>query len=250
MVNLIVDYPAMTTDFSLNSSRATAWIVEEEVSYSDALTATLANVCGLTVTRTFGTAEAALAEAAPLTTERAPSLLLMDVCLPGIGGVEATRQFRARLPGTPVLLLSVRDDVRLWNEVRQAGAVGYILKGTSLEVLSTAVKLACERRSIIPPSVGQQLRAHKAPWLPAHGPSRRTESHAISEEAELTEQEREILRLVEQGATTLAAATALHLDLETLRTYMSGILAKLGRSKQNIDDALQRPDGTGKHRTP
>ncbi|HEY1014539.1 MAG TPA: response regulator transcription factor [Herpetosiphonaceae bacterium] len=160
-------------------------------------------------------------EALELAGSAAPDLVLMDLKMPRMNGVEATRQLRARFPHIHVLVLTTFDDDAWLFDALQAGAAGYLLKDSPAEELVRAVRGTPAGRSYIDPAVaGKLLRPLSAP--PA-GPS----PSATQLLGTLSERERDVLRQIAQGHTNATIAEKLHLSEGTVRNYVSAILAKL-----------------------
>ena len=159
------------------------------------------------------TGEQALAAA----TEHQPDLVVMDVHMPGIGGLEATRRIRATAPHTSVLVLTMdEEDAALFAALR-AGACGYLVKGASYEEVKAAVTLAAAGEAVFGPAVAARVLALLAN-APAADPLRHTG---------LTEREREVLGLLAAGRGTHEIARRLYLSPKTIRNHVSAILAKL-----------------------
>jgi DNA-binding NarL/FixJ family response regulator len=157
-------------------------------------------------------------EALRLVEHLAPDLVLMDLKLPGMSGVEATRQIRLRHPRIQVLVLTTYDDDQWIFDALRAGACSYLLKDTPPEDLLKAIRGTVEGKSFLDPSVAGKLVAHIAEQ-PAQPVS------AIT--AKLTEREIDVLRLIAAGYTNTAIAEHLHLSDGTVRNHVSAILTKL-----------------------
>jgi DNA-binding NarL/FixJ family response regulator len=144
----------------------------------------------------------------------APDVVLCDLGLPGIDGIETTRRIRARWPGVEVLILTVFDeDEKVLGAVR-AGAAGYLLKGGSAERLAEAIREVHAGGSVIQPSLARiLLRQFHVP--------------AAAESPALSPREREILELIAKGLTNPEAAQALGLSRATVRTHLEHIYEKL-----------------------
>jgi DNA-binding NarL/FixJ family response regulator len=160
-----------------------------------------------------GSAEEAIA----LTGRLGPDVVLMDLNLPGMNGIEATRTIREAHPQVAVLVVTMFDDDSVFAAMR-AGARGYLLKGAEAEETVRAVRAVAHGEAIFSPSVAQRLMGYfAAPRAPAVAPNF----------PELTEREREVLALLAQGYTNAAIGERLMLSTKTVRNYVSSIFAKL-----------------------
>ena len=160
-----------------------------------------------------GSAEEAIA----LTGRLRPDVVLMDLNLPGMNGIEATRTIREAHPQVAVLVVTMFDDDSVFAAMR-AGARGYLLKGAEAEETVRAVRAVAHGEAIFSPSVAQRLMGYfAAPRPPAVAPNF----------PELTEREREVLALLAQGYTNAAIGERLMLSTKTVRNYVSTIFAKL-----------------------
>jgi DNA-binding NarL/FixJ family response regulator len=178
---------------------------------------------------------------------RPPHVVLMDVRMPRVNGVEATRQIVARWPAVRVVILSTFDDDEYLVEGLRAGACGYLLKDTSSDELVRAIRDAHHGRSPIQPSVATKLIAHlaqprpasaatppaapvppAAPARPQPTPARPAADTPGMPVDELTEREREILRLVARGASNREIGETLFITEGTVKNHVSSILSKLG----------------------
>jgi len=164
------------------------------------------------------------ADALALAKELAPDVILMDVRMPGMDGVEATRRIKAEVPGAKVVILTVyQDDEYLFNAVK-AGAVGYILKDVSPEQLVHAVRLASRGESLIDPALAARVLAEFSK-LSTNG--ERTQQGATGVYAALTPREMQVLNLVAQGKSNKEIARELCIEEKTVKNHMSNIFAKL-----------------------
>jgi DNA-binding NarL/FixJ family response regulator len=159
------------------------------------------------------------AEAARLAGELDPDVVLMDVRMPEIDGIEATQRIVSSGSETRVLVLTTFDlDEYVYAAVR-AGASGFLLKDVRPEDLVDAIRLVAEGNALLGPTVTRRLLEHFADGEP--GPT----AAAVGE---LTEREQEILRLVAQGHSNAEVAAKLFLSEATVKTHVSSILRKLG----------------------
>ena len=159
------------------------------------------------------------AEAVDLVVEHNPDLVLMDLKMPIMNGIEATRQIRQQHPGIPVLVLTTYDADEWVFDALRAGAVGYLLKDTPREQLVAAVRGSAEGKSFVDPNVAGKLIGQVA------GGTTPTPSAAIL--SKLTERETDILRLLAEGQTNSDIAQTLFLSEGTVRNYVSQIFTKL-----------------------
>lgn len=151
-----------------------------------------------------------------------PDVVLMDVRMPGMDGVEATWRLRERWPSARVVILTTFDDDEYVFEGLRAGARGYLLKDVSGHDLAEAVRTVAAGGALIEPSVARRVVAEFARMAP---PVRQPDD-GLAEP--LSEREREILRLMAQGLTNREIADRLSLAQGTVKNYVTAILQKLG----------------------
>ena len=157
-------------------------------------------------------------EALYLVEQHQPDLVLMDLKMPVMNGIQATRLIRERFPAVKVLVLTTYDaDEWVFDAIR-AGAAGYLLKDSTREELVKAIRLTIEGQTPIDPQVGGRLFSHVTQNV-SETDSRFAES--------LSEREMEILKLLARGLNNRAIAEQLHLSEGTVRNYVSSILSKL-----------------------
>ena len=157
-------------------------------------------------------------DAIELVAEKHPDVVLMDLKLPGMNGVQATRVIRSRFPDVRVLVLTTfADDEWLFDAVR-SGASGYLLKESDRDTIVEAIEGTAAGETYVDPVVAGRLLAHVSGGAP--GPM----SPIIQA---LTERELEVLRLIGSGASNADIADRLHLSEGTIRNYVSAVLAKL-----------------------
>jgi DNA-binding NarL/FixJ family response regulator len=152
------------------------------------------------------------AEALAVVARQAVDVVLMDLRMPGMGGVEAIRALRAASPLTHVLVLTTYDGDRDVLPAIEAGATGYLLKDAPREELVRAVQATARGEAVLSPAVAGRLMGQ------VRGPA----------DAALSEREREVLTLIAQGATNSAIAAALFISEATVKTHLLHLYAKLG----------------------
>jgi two-component system response regulator NreC len=158
-------------------------------------------------------------EGVDLVTELEPDVVLMDIAMPGISGLDATREINTRFPDVRVLILTMHDRDDYLFEALRAGASGYVLKGADVQELLAAVRAA--KRG----EVYLQAAASKA--LVADYLRRAARGEDRGRYDGLTDREREILRLIAQGMTTPEIAKDLVLSPHTVQSHRDRIMSKL-----------------------
>ena len=151
-----------------------------------------------------------------------PSVVLMDLQMPLMDGVTATRRLKAEQPECRVIVLTTFDDDDNVFEGLRAGAVGYLLKDAPSEKLSEAIRLAARGESFLQPSVAAKVVAEFARLTGA----KRADSLSLIEP--LSEREREILILIANGASNREIAKRLFLAEGTVKNHITNIFGKLG----------------------
>jgi DNA-binding NarL/FixJ family response regulator len=164
-------------------------------------------------------AEAGTASEAVRAVERwRPDVVLMDIRLPGEGGIEATQQITTRFPETKVVMLTSYADDDLVVRAIRAGAVGYVLKQVGNAELLRAIRAAARGEALLDPSATARLLAR------VREVEKRIEQDAFRD---LSERELEVLALVARGKTNAEIARVLNLSEKTVGNYVSTILDKL-----------------------
>ncbi|WP_026425999.1 response regulator [Actinokineospora inagensis] len=149
----------------------------------------------------------------------APDVVLMDVRMPGIDGVEATRRVVAEQPGVSVLVLTTfRHDEYVWGALR-AGAAGFLLKRAAPERLIDAVRVVAAGESLLDPAVTRDLVEHFVRRAPVPVTDARV--------ARLTDRETQVLRLLAEGRSNAEIAVDLDIAESTAKTHVKRVLAKI-----------------------
>jgi DNA-binding NarL/FixJ family response regulator len=195
-------------------------IVDDQTLMRQGLQTLLEMQDGIRVIGQAGDGVDALAQADALK----PDVVLMDVRMPRLDGVEATRQIRARLPATQVIILTTFDDDEYVFEGLRAGAMGYLLKDVSAETIADAIRRVARGEALIQPSIARKVVAE---FTRLGAPTNRAPAQPSSPAA-LSEREVEILRLLAQGLSNREIADKLFITEGTVKNHVSNILAKLG----------------------
>ncbi|MBK7449652.1 MAG: response regulator transcription factor [Anaerolineales bacterium] len=160
-------------------------------------------------------------EAIELAGKKTPDLVLMDLKMPGMNGIEATREIRKKYPAIKILVLTTYDDDEWVFDAIRAGASGYLLKDTPRQKIIEAIRGTMDGKSFIDPAVAGKLLNQVA--------SNQTQPASVLT-GKLTERELDVLRLLAKGMTNSDIAAQLHLSEGTVRNHVSAILEKLGVS--------------------
>jgi DNA-binding NarL/FixJ family response regulator len=157
-------------------------------------------------------------EAVQLTERFRPDLVVMDVSMPDLNGIDATRQIISRSPKTRIIALSMHSDRQFVAEMFRAGAKGYLLKDSAFEELATAIlKVARNETYIAPKLSGFNIEDYR----------RNDEPSDALLKPKLSEREREVLQLMAEGKGTKEIAGQLHLSAKTVETHRQHLMDKL-----------------------
>jgi DNA-binding NarL/FixJ family response regulator len=153
-----------------------------------------------------------------LARELTPDVIIMDVAMPDLNGIEATRQIIAEFPTINVIALSMHDDRRFVLNMIKAGAKGYLLKDSAFKELAKAIRAVVANKTYLSSEIADIVVKD---YLAA----------ATSDESSvftmLTPREREVLQLIAEGKTTNQTAEHLHISIKTVETHRTQIMAKL-----------------------
>lgn len=156
-------------------------------------------------------------EALRLAQALTPDVVVMDIGMPGVGGIDATARIRRELPATKVLILSMHDDQGYLRQALRAGASGYVLKKAADTELLAAIRAAARGEVFLDPSLARGLVEDVV--LP------RTQEPEIPS---LSEREREVLHLLARGHTNQQVADRLCIGVKSVETYKARLMDKLG----------------------
>ncbi|GAB3307803.1 response regulator transcription factor [Geodermatophilus aquaeductus] len=193
-------------------SRVSLLLVDDHALFTEGLRELLSFHRDLEVVGTAASAEEALSEVRRLT----PDVVLMDLHLPGLDGATATRRITGQHPATAVLVLTMLEDDASVFAVLRAGARGYVLKGAHQAELVEAIRAVARGEAVFGAQVADRVLAHF--------------SHPQPHRAvlpELTDRERQVLRLLSTGRPTQDIASQLGLSPKTVRNHLSNVFTKL-----------------------
>lgn len=201
-------------------------VVDDQQIIREGIATILSFQAGITIVGTAANGQEAVERAVELE----PAVVLMDVRMPVMDGVEATRQLRSRLPECRVLMLTTFDDDEYIIEALRAGAKGYLLKDIPGEELAQAIRSVHSGLYQLDPAVASRVIANLgSPPVSANRTISSTPSTATpGRRVELTERELEILRLIARGATNREIASHLVITEGTVKNHISNIFNRLG----------------------
>jgi two-component system response regulator NreC len=154
-----------------------------------------------------------------LTRELKPDVVIMDITMPDLNGIEATRQIHSEIPGVKVIALSMHSDKRLVAGILMAGASGYLLKeDCDSGELVRAIQAVATNQTYLSPKIGEVMIKDYV---------RHLSTNASSPFSILTPREREVLQLLAEGKNTKEIASSLHVSVKTVETHRNKIMEKL-----------------------
>lgn len=157
-------------------------------------------------------------DAVRLAVELTPDVVIMDLSMPDLNGIDATRQIIAKTPQVKVIVLSVHADQRFVMEMLKAGASGYLLKDRAFEDLVLAIRVVLANRTYLCQEISELVVGEYVRNL------KQTDSSAYSV---LTAREREVLQLFAEGSSTAQIAERLNLSVKTIESHRQNIMEKL-----------------------
>lgn len=197
-----------------NTEKITLLITDDHLVVRQGLRAFLETQSDLEIVGEAASGEEAIA----LVQEHAPDVALMDLLMPGIGGIEATRQIKQLSPRTQIIILtSFHEDSQILPAI-QAGALSYLLKDVKPVELIAAIRKAARGEVVLHPFVATRL-------MQSLQTKPTTESGSVS--TELSKRELEVLRLIAEGITNAEIAERLFISEKTVKSHVSNILSKL-----------------------
>jgi two-component system response regulator NreC len=149
-----------------------------------------------------------------------PHIVLMDLSMPGVGGIEATRQIRERLPETRVVVLSMHEGEEYVFRVLEAGASGYVLKRATTTELVLALRAVAAGSTFLSPSISKLLISDYV----QRAQTQKRDDESIEM---LTPRERQVLGLIVQGYSNRQIAEHLHISIKTVETHRGNMMSKL-----------------------
>jgi two-component system response regulator NreC len=157
-----------------------------------------------------------------------PDIVIMDISMPDLNGIDATLQITEKCPDIRIIALSIHSDRRFVTQMLKAGASGYLLKDCAFEELENAIRKACDGQMYLSPKVAGTVVKDYV-------------SHVSRGEASvytlLSEREREVLQLLAEGQSTKEIAASLFVSIKTVETHRQNIMKKLGI--YNIPDLVK-----------
>ena len=178
-------------------------------------------------------------DALQLVQELSPDVVLMNIAMADLNGIDATRKIVATSPDTRVLALSMHSEARMVSNMLSAGATGYLLKNCTFEELSRAIDVVASGQTYLTPAVADVFIGDYRRRLSGEQPAK---------ESPLTHREREVLQLVAEGKSTKEIASQLFVSIKTIETHRRQIMRKLnidsiaGLTKYAIREGLTTVD--------
>jgi two-component system response regulator NreC len=153
-----------------------------------------------------------------LARELVPDVIIMDVTMPNLNGIEATRQISANLPGVKIIALSMHDDQRFVSKMLKAGAAGYILKDDAFKSVTKAIRMLMAHKTYFSTGIADLVEHH---CFTSSTSMKSTDAQLLSS------REREVIQLVAEGKTSNQIADRLHISVKTVETHRGQILSKI-----------------------
>ena len=208
-------------------------VADDHPLFRDGLVSALAMIDGVEVVATAADGEQAVA----LTLQLKPDVVLMDLAMPHVNGIEATHSILQTLPETAVLVLTMAETDDSLAAALRAGARGYLLKGADRKEIGHALRSVASGQAVFGPGVADRILSRLT--------EPRGKSGHSSAFPQLTDREAEILSLLVCGLSNQAIATRLFLSEKTVRNNVSSILAKTGARDRHAAADIARRAGLG-----
>jgi DNA-binding NarL/FixJ family response regulator len=206
----------MPQDSGMNSAVSVV-VADDQSAVREGLVLLLGTLDGIEVAGQVATGE----DAVSLVAELSPQVVLMDLNMPGCGGVAATQRITSTYPGTKVVVLTTyADDESIIGALR-AGALGYLTKDASRAEIERAVQAAAAGQAVLDPAVQQRLVSVATRSAP-------DSAEVLPDDGELTPREAEVLRLIAEGRSNREIARELFVSEATIKTHVNRIFAKTG----------------------
>ena len=159
-------------------------------------------------------------QAVALVKKLRPAVVVMDIAMPLLNGLEATRQIRKDFPDTKVLILSAHSDAAYVKQATELGAAGFLLKQSSSDVLATAIRAVQKGNTFFSPAIARQLHGRDQKSLERGEPFKPKSNHLSSREVE-------VLQLIAEGQPNKQIAAELGLSFKTVDKYRQSLMGKL-----------------------
>ena len=211
-------------------------IADDHVFYREGVRALLSNVPEVEVVGEANNGEEAITQADAIK----PDVILMDLKMPDMNGIDATRHIHETNPNIGVLVITMFDDDDSVFAAMRAGARGYLLKDADKDEVVRAIVAVERGEAIFSPAIAQRMIQYFS-----SSPSATSKKNQPDEFAELTERELEILDLIAQGHNNLTISNKLSLSIKTVQNYVSSILTKLQVADRSQAIVRARKAGLG-----
>jgi len=163
-------------------------------------------------------------EAVELVTRLKPHVALIDIAMPKVNGIEATRQIKARCPATAIIILTAYDDDQYVFTLLEAGAAGYLLKNVSGKELANAIRAVHDGEAVLHPAIARKVFSRVA--------TSKQKPEPVAQPNDLSDREMEILRLAATGISNQNIAEHLYLSRRTVQSHLANIFRKMNVSSR------------------